>query len=108
MPKKREDPRNHPIRQVLDAAATGHSPTKSELDEIGELAGDPTARSALLRAVREAASDIVAARAGGMNGEARRLAQTAAASIIEPLPEYEPPQQELPSDPGALAALIPR
>jgi hypothetical protein len=86
------DRRNHPIRQMLDAAASGAPPKRSELKELGEsLATDGIPASWIASAVEKAAREIVEVRRDGANGAARRMAAAVTEEIVERLPEYEEP-----------------
>lgn len=97
-------PREHPVRQVLDAAAGGHAPSKSDLAEIVSLRPeDPEAGQKLAQGVKSAAERILEIRATGHYGNARNLAVEETARIVAPLPELEEPEQDLPDDPRALA-----
>jgi hypothetical protein len=86
----------HPIRQLLTAAAMGAFPDDNELDEL-ELDDD------IIEDIRDAAARIVAIRASGNRGAARREATEAAHDIGDRIPAgWRPPA--LDRTPAQLAA----
>lgn len=99
--------RNHPVRQLLDAAALGQIPSEPELDAL-RLAPDKR------RKVADAAVNAAAAKAVGENREATRLARDSADQIVAGLPpelrnpDYLRPADTEPDDPESLAAQVSR
>lgn len=78
--------RSHPVRAILERAASGHQPTKKDLDELLTNVSDerlPEGQSLdRFRAdIVKHAADIAAIRATGASGPARTAAGEAASAI---------------------------
>jgi hypothetical protein len=103
--------RNHPVRELLDAAAHGQEPTGQELDALvaglcGGMGDDD--RRQWRRRLHTAARAAVIAREEGEHADARRIAKTHAADLADQLAaDWEPPTPEGP-DAEAVADLVHR
>lgn len=93
--------RNHPVRQLLDAAAHGHLPTDADLDALP--IDDATVRHKVEKAAREA----VELKRDGFNGRAANLAHNTATDVIGSLPPWEP-TVDVPTNPEDIVKLVPR
>lgn len=107
MKLKNSELRRHPVRQLLEHAATGQRPSEAELDSLKL---GPKAR----RAVSDAAQSAASLRTEGENQRARQEARSRGSSIVGGLPEdhqdpdyLRPPEPET-SDPAEMAAQLRR
>lgn len=99
----------HPVHRLLRDAAAGALPTTEEIDALRL---PSSARQELSREI----VTIAALKDEGANGQARKVADEAAADIVTALPAemqelafYAPPDPHADvTDPKALAALVPR
>jgi hypothetical protein len=99
--------RNHEVRLLMDHLAIGGTLTPEDLEAL-RLPADID-RSRVEREIRAAASAITAARRTGHREPARRIAREEAARIIHMTGDLLPPKApDMPTDPAALARLIPR
>src|SRR4051812_19838704 len=72
-------PRNHPIRHLLEQAATGTEPTRGQLDQLGHYGDELPEGQSLSRYRAELtrnAREVAATAQTGSFGEARRQAET--------------------------------
>ena len=94
----------NPLRELLDLAAAGSRPTPEEIKALPRPDGD---RGSFHSAIRDTVDEVLALRAEGSNGDARRRARMVAAQRGGHLDGYTPPR---PSHdhlgPTELAALI--
>lgn len=105
--------RSHPIRQMLEAAASGGAlPTRARLDELAAIDarhlpdGESVAR--FRRAISGAAEEAAAIRATGANLEARRCADAHVAALARQMTPAERALDVSEAEPEPLDAIASR
>jgi hypothetical protein len=93
---------DHPIYQLLQAAAAGHPPTSGDLEDLDWNGADLPAD------VKVAAARVLERWEAGDYGAARATATDESRRLIAKWRSPEPTDDDWPSDPRAAAARIPR
>lgn len=97
------------LRQLFDAAASGHVPPRSEINEVAidDALSQPEA-ALFRRNLITALDDVADLAATGARGPARDLGKRLAGEMADQTAEPTPASADLPDDPATLAGLVNR